>query len=78
MYSSVKKESDGKYYVQLPSRKIEIIDDIPYLEYFANGGCPIEFMKDVAVWGEDLTLYKDFADTVAKNIELIKSGKDLI
>ncbi len=78
IYSSVKKESDGKYYVELPSRKVEIKDDIPYLEYFANGGKIEEFMKSVAVWGESLSSYFGFIDAVIKNVEEIKSGKVLI
>ena len=77
-YSSLVKEDDGKYYVQLPSRKIEIKDDIPYLEYFANGGSVIGFMKDEKVWGEDLTAYKDFAEMVENNVKAIKSGAVLL
>lgn len=73
-YKSVKKEEDGKYYVQLPTRKIEIKDDIAYLEYFANGGCVVEFMKDEKVWGEDLTAYKDFVKEVKKNVKAILNG----
>ena len=74
-YKSVKKEEDGKYYVQLPTRKIEIKDDIPYLEYFAGGGSVVDFMKDEKVWGEDLTAYQGFADKVDNNVKAILSGK---
>lgn len=77
-YNSVQKESDGKYYVQLPSRKIELKDDIPYLEYFANGGSVIDFMKDEKVWGEDLTKYEGFADVVKNSVKAIKSGSELL
>ncbi len=73
-YKSVKKGDDGKYYVDLPTRKIELKDDIPYLEYFANGGCVIEFMKDEKVWGEDLTAYKGFAEKVKENVKAIIGG----
>nr|MBO4518019.1 tagaturonate reductase [Clostridia bacterium] len=73
-YTSVKKEEDGKYYVQLPTRKIEIKDDIPYLEYFVNGGKVVDFMKDENIWGEDLTAYNGFADAVQKNLDAILSG----
>ena len=73
-YKSIKKEDDGKYYVQLPTRKIEVKDDLPYLEYFANGGCVIDFMKDEKVWGEDLTKYEGFADEVKKNVKAILGG----
>ena len=34
IYSNAKKAEDGKYYVELPSRKVQIIDDEPYLAYF--------------------------------------------
>ena len=73
-YKSVKKGEDGKYYVELPTRTIELKDDIPYLEYFVNGGCVIEFMKDVKVWGEDLTAYKGFAEKVKENVKAIIGG----
>ncbi|MBR5388237.1 MAG: tagaturonate reductase [Clostridia bacterium] len=74
-YKSLKKEDDGKYYVDLPTRKIELKDDLPYLEYFANGGAVTEFMKDEKVWGEDLTAYKGFAEKVGENVKAILSGK---
>lgn len=77
IYKSIKKEA-GKYYVELPSRKIEIQDDIPYLEFFANGGCVIDFMKDVSVWGEDLTAYEGFADAVKSNVKTLRSGKTVL
>lgn len=57
---SVESGDDGKYYAKLPSRTIEMKDDEKYLEYFANGGCVIEFMQDETVWGEDLTKYEGF------------------
>lgn len=78
IYKSVVKKDDGKYYVQLPTREIELLDDVPYLEFFANGGCVIDFMKDVSVWGEDLTLYNGFADEVKANVKTLKSGKTLL
>lgn len=73
-YKSINKEDDGKYYVKLPTRKVEIKDDIPYLEYFSNGGCVIDFMKDEKVWGEDLTKYNGFADEVKNNVSAICNG----
>ena len=78
IYKSVKKESDSKYYVELPSRKIQLQDDIPYLEFFANGGCVLEFMKDVSVWGEDLTAYEGFAEAVKANVKALRSGKTVL
>ena len=73
-YKYVKKEGDGKYCVQLPTRKIELKDDLPYLEYFANGGYVTEFMKDEKVWGEDLTQYTGFAEEVKRTVKEIISG----
>ena len=58
----------------MPTRKIEIKDDIPYLEYFAGGGSVVDFMKDEKVWGEDLTAYKGFAEEAEKNVCKIISG----
>lgn len=77
LYSSIEKQ-DGKYLVKVPSRVIELKDDLPYLEYFANGKSITAFMKDVNVWGEDLTAYEGFAETVLANVEKIKKGICLI
>ena len=77
IYSSIYNE-DGKYLVDLPTRTVEIKDDIPYLEYFANCNSIEEFMQDVNVWGEDLTQYKDFLFTVICNVNEIKDGNNLI
>ena len=73
MYSSIEKQGD-KYTVKVPDRTIELNDDLPYLEYFANGGSVIDFMAKVDVWGEDLTAYAGFADAVFGNVEKIKKG----
>ena len=77
VYTSIVKEGDV-FKAVLPTGAVQYLDDVPYLEYFSNGGCPIDFMKDVNVWGEDLTAYEGFAETVAKNLELIKAGKELL
>ncbi|MBE5817007.1 MAG: tagaturonate reductase [Clostridiales bacterium] len=77
LYSSLTCE-DGKFYANLPSGKVEYKDDLPYLQYFANGGDIVEFMKDEAVWGEDLTKYEGFAQAVENNVKEIKSGKVLL
>ena len=75
MYSLIKKE-DGKYYVALPKRKIEIKDDAPYLEYFENGKSIEEFMKKKDVWGVDLTKYKGFYDEVKKTVDKLIVGEN--
>ncbi len=77
IYSSL-KEKDGKYYVQLPAREIEVLDDLPYLQYFANGGSVAAFMKDEKVWGEDLTAYEGFQAAVEANLLSLSEGKSLI
>ncbi len=77
LYSSIENK-DGKYLVKLASREIELIDDKPYLDYFANGNSIEQFVSDVAVWGEDLTKYAGFAKEVLANVEKIKQGVCLI
>ncbi len=77
LYRSV-SECDGKYMASLPCRKIEVIDDKPYLDYFAGGGSVEAFMKDEKVWGEDLTAYDGFLSAVTKYIEALENGESLI
>lgn len=74
MYKITTKGKDGKYYAKLPSRTIEMLDDVKYLEYFANGGCVIKFMADESVWGEDLTKYDGFAETVKTYVKQLRQG----
>ncbi|MBO5027624.1 MAG: tagaturonate reductase [Clostridia bacterium] len=77
LYSSIQKQGD-KYIVQVPNREIELKDDLPYLEYFAGKNSIIAFMADESVWGEDLTRYAGFAQTVFENVQKIKKGICLI
>lgn len=77
LYSGV-FESDGAFFRDTPLGKVEIKDDLPYLRHFASGGSIALFMRDAAVWGEDLTEYKDFEATVISNVEKIKEGKSLL
>jgi tagaturonate reductase len=77
LYSSVEKVGD-RYEVKLAKRTIELKDDLPYLEYFADKKCVKAFMQDVSVWGEDLTAYEGFADAVKANIAKIKEGVSLL
>ena len=77
LYSSIQKQDD-KYIVQVPNREIELKDDLPYLEYFANGNSIKAFMSDENVWGENLTVYAGFAEKVQENVEKIKKGICLI
>jgi hypothetical protein len=71
-------KKDDKFLVALPTREVEIIDDKPYLEYFAAKKPLKDFMADVNVWGEDLTEYKDFYATVSENVEKINKGISLL
>ena len=77
LYTRLEKK-DGKFYVTLPTREIEIIDDLPYLEYFANGGSVKDFMADEKVWGEDLTAYEGFLSAVEAGLATIAEGKSLL
>lgn len=77
LYARVKADGN-KFTAALPTRTIQVMDDRPYLDYFANGGTIREFMADAAVWGEDLTAYQGFADTVLSNVEKITQGACLL
>ena len=77
LYSSIQKQGD-KYVVQVPNRTIELKDDLPYLEYFANGNSIKAFMADENLWGEDLTAYAGFVEKVQENVGEIKKGICLI
>ena len=77
LYSAVEKEGD-KFIVRLKERTITLQDDLPYLEYFAAKKSVLAFMADEKVWGEDLTAYVGFAETVLENIEKINKGICLI
>lgn len=73
LYVSVQKQGD-RYVSKLEDRMIELNDDVSYLEYFADGKSIVGFMSDKNVWGEDLTNYEGFAETVLSNVEKIKKG----
>ena len=77
LYSRIEK-SDGVYKVTLSDRAIELKDEIVHLDYFAKKRPIREFMADVSVWGEDLTRYEGFYDTVASNLDKIKNGACLL
>ncbi len=77
LYSRIEKNGD-KFTVKLTNREVEMKDDLPYLEYFAAKKSVEDFMKDVNVWGEDLTSYTGFSESVIKNIEKIEKGICLI
>ena len=77
LYSTLKKSGE-EYVACLPNGEVSFKDDLPYLEYFANGNAIVDFMSDINVWGEDLTAYNGFADAVMTNVAKIKEGICLI
>ena len=77
LYMGIQKTDNG-YTVNLGDRVIELKDDAAYLEYFAEKRPIRNFMADESVWGEDLTKYENFYDTVVNNIEKIKNGACLL
>ncbi len=56
----------------------EVKDDQPYLDYFKAGKPVKDFMANVEVWGEDLTSYEGFYESVEENLEKIAKGEVLI
>lgn len=77
MYALLEK-TDAGYEVQLPTRKITLQDDQPYLDYFAGKNSVRGFMQKTDVWGEDLTAYAGFAEAVESGMEKIYKGECLI
>lgn len=77
LYSLV-REKDGKYIASLPKRTIEVTDDLAYLTYFDKGGSVKDFMSDSNIWGEDLTEYKSFLETVEKYLECLNKGNSIL
>ena len=77
LYSRAHKTESG-YEATLPSRTVRLKDEEAYLDFFASKKPLKEFMSDESVWGEDLTLYEGFYDTVVRNIEKIKNGACLL
>jgi tagaturonate reductase len=77
MYQNITKVDD-KYICHLPSRDIEVKDDIQYLEYFFNGNTVSNFLKYEAIWGEDLTKFNNLENEINELLSRIKKGEDLI
>ena len=77
LYSRVEKSGDG-YLAKLPTRTIQVLDEKPYLEHFANGGSIEAFMADPQIWGEDLTAYEGLLTTVLENVKKINAGECLL
>ena len=77
LYSAIEKVGDD-YEVQLEKRRIKVMDDKPYLDYFAGKNSVKDFMADEKVWDEDLTAYNGFYEKVEENLTKIKAGVCLI
>lgn len=77
MYSKVRKTENG-YVASLPAGDLQIMDDSEYLAFFAKKNDVRDFMADKNVWGEDLTVYKGFAEEVKRNMKLLSGGKSLL
>ncbi len=60
------------------TRYSELKDDGAYIDFFANSGDIYEFMRDITVWGEDLTEYRGFYEAVSDSVIRIKKGEVLI
>ncbi len=60
------------------TRTDECSDNAAYLDFFRAEKPVRDFMTDAEVWGEDLTAYPDFADTVESHIMRILAGEVLL
>ena len=76
-YLHIKKDGES-YYVDLPTRRIEVKDDLNCLTYFMNGKTIFDFMSDSSLWGIDLTTIPNFYEQVKKNVDIINNKGQLI
>jgi len=67
-----------KFICHLPTRDIEVRDDLIYLTYFSSGKTVNDFLKDTSIWGLDLTQFNGFEKALNKLLDDIKEGKELI
>lgn len=56
----------------------ELKDDAEVLSYFASGKPLKDFLSDRTVWGEDLTAYPQFLETVTAQTERLARGESLL
>ena len=77
LYSRVERSGED-YTVKLGDRTVALKDEAAHLEYFAEKKPIRDFMSDVNVWGEDLTRYVGFYETVTQNIIKINNGDCLL
>ena len=60
------------------TRYAELKDDAAVLSFFASGKPLKDFLSDSSVWGEDLTAYPQFFDTVTAQTERLARGESLL
>lgn len=77
LYSRIERSGE-EYTVKLGDRTVALKDETAYLEYFAEKKSIYDFMANVTVWGEDLTRYAGFYETVTLNIKKISNGDCLL
>lgn len=70
LYQKVKRTPDG-FIVELPYGTEPFVDNKEYLDYFADKGSVKEFIKNPANFGEDLTKFDNFYETVLENLKTI-------
>lgn len=56
----------------------ELKDDAEVLSFFASGKPLRDFLSDRTVWGEDLTAYPQFLETVTAQTERLARGESLL
>ena len=56
----------------------ELKDDAEVLSFFASGKPLKDFLSDRTVWGEDLTAYPQFLETVTAQTERLARGEGLL
>ena len=77
LYKSVRADGD-RFVANLKTGAVEVKDDLPYLQFFANGGEVKDFMANAEIFGRDLTEIPGFLAAVTENIKLLEEGKSLL
>ena len=60
------------------TRYTELKDDAEVLSFFASGKPLKDFLSDRTIWGEDLTAYPQFLETVIAQTERLARGESLL
>ena len=60
------------------TRYTELKEDAEVLSFFASGKPLKDFLSDRNIWGEDLTAYPQFLDTVTAQTERLARGESLL